>query len=65
MDTTLMYPKECRKNLKRLKAATGVSEEVLYAMMLTTATLMDMRLDDVEVAEIILEDAGIYPDKIA
>lgn len=65
MDTTIMYPKECRRNLKRLKSATGVSEELLYAMMLTTAALMDLRPEDNEVAEMILEDTGIYPDKIA
>lgn len=65
MDTLIQYPKVCRRNLKRLKSATGVSEELLYAMMLTTAALMDLRPEDDEVAEMILEDTGIYPDKIA
>lgn len=65
MDTALMYPQVCRKNLKRLKAATGISEELIYAMMLTTAALMDLKPWDEEVVDMILEDTGIYPDSIA
>lgn len=65
MDPTIMYPKACRKNIKRLCSATGISVEMIYAMMLTTAALMDLHPEDEQVAEIILEDTGIYPDKIA
>lgn len=65
MDTTIMYPKECRKNIKRLAAATGISVEIIYSMMLMTAALMDLHPEDNEVADIILEDCGIFPKEIA
>ena len=65
MDTTLMYPQVCRRNLKRLKDATGISEELIYAMMLTTAALMDLHPYDKEVADMILEDTGFNPDEVA
>lgn len=65
MDSTTMYPKSCRKNLKRLMSATGISVETIYAMMLMTAALMDLHPEDNEVAEIILEDCGIFPKSIA
>ena len=64
MDTTIMYPKSCRKNIKRLSAATGISVEIIYSMMLMTAALMDLHPEDDEVVDIILEDCGIYPSAI-
>ncbi len=65
MDSTIMYPKSCRKNLKRLASATGISIEIIYSMMLMTAALMDLHPEDDEVADIILEDCGIFPKSIA
>ena len=65
MDSTIMYPKSCRKNLKRLTSATGISIEIIYSMMLMTAALMDLHPEDDEVAEMILEDCGIFPKEIA
>lgn len=65
MDSTIMYPKCCRKNLKRLMSATGINVETIYSMMLMTAALMDLHPEDDEVAEIILEDCGIFPKSIA
>lgn len=65
MDSTIMYPKCCRKNLKRLMSATGISIETIYSMMLMTAALMDLHPEDDEVAEMILEDCGIFPKSIA
>jgi len=65
MDTMIMYPKICRKNIRRIKHLTGISEETIYAMMLMTAALMDMRPEDDNVADMILEDCGIFPQTVA
>ena len=61
-DSTIMYPKRCRKNILRLREAIGTPPETAYAMMLLTATLMDLDPGDDEVADMILEDCGISPD---
>jgi hypothetical protein len=63
MDTTIMYPEKCRKNLNRISALTGAGIETAYAMMLMTAMLMDLRPEDEKVAEMILEDCGIGEEK--
>lgn len=62
MDKTILYPNGCRKNINRVVNATGVSVETAYAMMLLTATLMDLRPEDSEVSDMILEDCGISPE---
>lgn len=62
MDQTILYPKNCRKNINRIVSAVGASVETAYAMMLLTATLMDLRPEDEEVADMILEDCGISPE---
>lgn len=61
-DQTIMYPKNCRKNIKRIMEATGADVEISYAMMLMTSMLMDLRPEDDEVADMILEDCGISHD---
>ena len=43
----------------RITNAIGVSPETAYAMMLMTATLMDLHPEDEQVADMILEDCGI------
>jgi len=65
MDITTMYPKECRKNIKRLVSAVGMSSETAYAMILMTAALMDLRPEDSIVVDYVLEDCGIFPEQIA
>ena len=60
---TIMYPEKCRRNLNRITALTRVGVETAYAMMLMTAMLMDLRPEDDEVAEMILEDCGIVEEK--
>ena len=62
MDPTTIYPKSCRKNINRIVNAIGASVETTYAMMLMTAMLMDLRPEDDEVADMILEDCGISPE---
>ena len=62
MDKTIMYPKNCRKNINRIVDATGNSIETAYAMMLLTAALMDLCPEDDKVADMILEDCGISPE---
>lgn len=59
MDTAIMYPKRCRKSIHTIVNEVGASEETAYAMMLMTATLMDLRPEDDEVLHIILQDCGI------
>lgn len=61
-DHTIMYPKACRKNINRIVNATGVSVETAFAMMQMTALLMDLRPEDEEVSDMILEDCGISPE---
>lgn len=61
-DPTILYPKNCRKNIIRIVNAIGASVETTYAMMLMTAMLMDLRPEDDEVADMILEDCGISPE---
>ena len=65
MDPIIMYPKVCRKNIKRLVSAVGMSVETAYAMMLLNAALMDLRPEDDQIVEIILADCGIFPQAIA
>lgn len=59
------YPKDSRKNIRRLVSATGMSADTAYAMILMTAALMDLRPDDPDVVGYVLEDCGIYPEQIA
>ena len=56
-----VYPERCRKSIRRLVAAIGVSTDRAYRMILTTAALMDLMPEDDRVADMILEDSGIYP----
>lgn len=62
MDQITLYPKTCRKNIRRIVDNTGTSVETAYAMILLTATLMDLHPEDDEVADMILEDCGISPE---
>ena len=57
-----MYPRRYRKNIERVVSAIGTSPETAYAMMLLTATLMDLHPDDESVVDMILEDCGISPE---
>lgn len=59
MDAMLIYPKRCRQSIRTLTNEIGVSVETAYAMMLMTATLMDLRPEDDQVVHIILQDCGI------
>lgn len=62
MESAIIYPKECRKNILRLVNAIGTNAETAYAMMLMTAMLMDLRPEDERVTEMILEDCGLSPE---
>lgn len=59
---TIMYPRNCRKNIRRVVNEVGTSVETAYAMLLMTALLMDMRPEDDAVADMVLEDCGISPE---
>lgn len=65
MDTAIMYPRKCRKNIHTIVSQVGASEETAYAMMLMTALLMDLRPEDDKVLHIILQDCGIEDEDIA
>ena len=62
MDSTIMYPRKCRNSIKTIVNEIGASVETAYAMMLMTATLMDLNPEDDEVVTIILKDCGIEVD---
>ena len=59
VDVAIMYPKRCRKSLHILMDEVGIGVETAYAMMLMTATLMDLKPEDDEVVDIILKDCGV------
>lgn len=65
MDLGRYYPTNCKKSIRRLVSAVGMSEETAYSMILMTAALMDLKPEDPEVVDLVLEDCGIFPDKIA
>ena len=50
------YPETCKGNIQTITNAVETEIETAYAMILLTATLMDLHPDDPKVAEIILED---------
>ena len=60
-----MYPKRYLGTVRRLTKEIGVSADTAYSMILMTAALMDLQPDDPAVAEMILADCGIYPEKRA
>ena len=53
------YPKACRKTISRLMEDLGVDSDTAYRMILTTAALMDLHLEDERVMFIILQDCGV------
>ena len=65
MNVITTYPAPCRKSIRRLVKAIGLSAETAYAMMLMTAALMDLRPEDDAVVDIVLSDCGIFPEQIA
>ena len=58
----LTYPRNCRRNIRRLTECIGVSAETAYAMMLMTSALMDLNPWDEDVVAMILEDCGLSPE---
>lgn len=65
MDIGIPHPQECKKSVRRLMSATGMTTDTAYSMILMTAALMDLRTDDPQVVDIVLADCGIYPEKIS
>ena len=59
MDAAIMYPRACRDSIRCIVSEVGTSVETAYAMMLMTATLMDLRPEDEKVLHIILKDCGV------
>ena len=55
----LIYPEPYRKSIRKLSDRIGASPETAFAMMLMTATLMDLHPEDDEVVHIILKDCGM------
>ena len=54
-----MYYTEARRRMtRRIMNKVPVSEETAYSMILMTAALMDLRPDDDQVVDMILEDCG-------
>ena len=59
------YPARCRKGIRKLMNLLCTDAETAYAMMLMTATLMDLNTDDPKIVEFILDDCGIEDSEIA
>lgn len=59
----ITYPANCRRSIRKLTDVLGVSDETAYAMILMTATLMDLRPDDSKVTMLVLQDCGIEEEK--
>ena len=57
--TVESYPEPCRKNMRTILDAVRADPQTIYAMMLMTATLMDLRPEDDEVMHMILQDCGV------
>ena len=53
------FPARYRKNIKRLMDMLTTDAETAFAMMVMTATLMDLNPDDDEVVEMILTDCNV------
>ena len=53
------YPVRCRHNIRRLTRMLCTDAETAYAMMMLTATLMDLDTGDKKVADAILMDCGV------
>ena len=53
------FPEQYRKNISRLMNMLTTDAETAFAMMVMTATLMDLRPDDDEVVEMILTDCNV------
>ena len=57
MEKTLnSFPEPCRRNLTTIISHVDTDVNTAYAMMLLTATLMDLCPADPKVAEILLDD---------
>ena len=56
IQTASCYPEQCRENLETLMSNVKTDANTAYAMILMTATLMDLRPSDPKVVEIILDD---------
>ena len=54
--TAVNFPKPCRENIKTITNAVNTDAETAYAMLIMTATLMDLCPSDPKTAEIILDD---------
>lgn len=54
-----MFPVACRKNIRRLVNRLSTDCDTAYAMILLTATLMDLTPEDPKVAEMVLNDCGL------
>ena len=53
------FPERYRKNIRRLMNMLTTDAETAFAMMVMTATLMDLNPDDDEVVEMILTDCNV------
>lgn len=57
----VIYPEASRKNIRKIISIINADPETVYAMMLMTASLMDLNPWDEKVAEIIIDDCTSNP----
>ena len=53
-----LYPKRCSRNVRLVATELMVDAETAYAMLLLEATLMDLKPEDPETADMVIADAG-------
>ena len=51
-----IYPKNCHENIRTIIDELQTDPKTAYAMILMTATLMDLRPEDPETAEMVIAD---------
>lgn len=56
MTSITAFPEACRANVETITSNVSTDEKTAYAMLLMTATLMDLCPADPQVARIILDD---------
>ena len=59
------YPERYRKNIRKLMSMLCTDADTAYAMIVMTATLMDLNPEDDEVLHMIFQDCGIEDGDIA
>ena len=59
MDAAFGFPKKCRMAIHILMDRIGMSADIAYHSLLMAAALHDLRPEDEQTVQIILQDCGV------